>query len=101
MDSITEGTIKEMRKVKEVCLKLMSIDERCRNDDLWLMIQGYREMGFNIYIDYKDLDKMPRPETWKRVRAQIQNRDKMYQPTSEKVIKRRKSRRKAIQRYME
>jgi len=97
MNQETTYNIKEVKEVKEVCLKLMAIDERCRNDDLWLMLQGYRELGFNIYIDYHQLEKMPRPETFKRMRAIIQNKDKMFPPTSLDVIRRRKKRQKVME----
>jgi hypothetical protein len=90
-------TVKELQKVKNVAKGLLEIDKRCRDDDLWLMIQGYRKMGFEIYIDYKDLDKMPRPETWKRIRAYYQNKLGLYKSDNPKVIKRRKTRRKVIE----
>jgi len=92
----TTFNIKEIRKVKEVVLKVLSTDDRARNDDMWLTLKCLQEMDFKIYIDYKDLERMPKFETFKRVRAWIQNRDKMFLPTSEDVVRRRKTRRKCF-----
>jgi len=91
--------VNEIKKVKAVVGKLLAIDKHCRDDDLWLMIQGYRELGFNIYVDYKDLERMPRPETFKRMRAFYQNTLKLYQSENPKVIKRRKTRRKVFEAF--
>jgi len=85
----------ELRKVKDIVLSLLESEERCRNDDKWLTYKVMRCFT-KIYIPFQDFDKMPSFETIKRVRAKIQNVDKKFPPTDEKVIKRRSVRQKVF-----
>lgn len=86
-----EHTKKEIAKVSETVLRLLKEDERCRNDDKWLTYRVMREFT-NIYIPFADFEKIPAFETIKRVRAKIQNKDRLYQPTDSDVLKKRRTR---------
>jgi hypothetical protein len=81
--------LKEIMLIKDQVEKVLSEDVRARNDDNWLIIQVLREMGYKIYIDYKDLDKMPAWETIRRTRQKFQEEGK-YPATEECQRKRRK-----------
>lgn len=84
-------TKKEIVKVSETVLRLLKEDERCRNDDKWLTYRVMREFT-KIYIPFEDFAKIPAFETIKRVRAKIQNKDRLYQPTDSDVLKKRRTR---------
>lgn len=82
-------TGKEFKTVKELVLNLLETNPRCRNDDKYLTYMVMRNFT-NIYINFKDFEKMPSFETIKRTRAKIQNNEGLFPPTSEIAIKRRK-----------
>ena len=88
-------TKKEFRKVKDIVLDLLEVDERCRNDDKWLTYKVMRKFT-SIYIPFEDFKKMPAFETIKRVRAKVQNEEKRFIPTDINVIKKRSQRKKAV-----
>lgn len=88
-------TEKEIKKVNELVLKLLEDDVRCRNDDKWLTYKVMRHFT-NIYIPFEDFKNIPAFETIKRCRAKIQNVEKKFIPTDEKVLKKRQSREKTF-----
>lgn len=89
MGQIIEKEIKTVTKLVEYHL---STDERCRNDDKWLIYKVFRNFT-NIYIPFEDFNKMPSFDSVRRVRQKTQaNGD--FLPTSPEVIKRRRSREK-------
>ncbi len=92
---MTEHTKKEFKKVSDLVLHFLEIDERCRNDDKWLTYLVMRQYT-NIYIPFDDFKKIPAFETIKRCRAKIQNGDKLFLPTDPKVLKRRHHRQNYI-----
>lgn len=64
-----------------------------RNDDVALTIKVWRvfhkeKLNFE-YVKLSDLFALPREDTIKRVRAQIQNKDKRFLPTVWEVAKKR------------
>jgi hypothetical protein len=48
-----------MNTTKEV----LKTDNRARNSDKWLILSVLRKLGFKIFINYDDLEKMPSFET--------------------------------------
>lgn len=85
----------EFKQVSELVEKLLANEIRCRNDDKWLtfrVMQHYTK----IFIAFEDFDKIPAFETIKRCRAKIQNVEKRFLPTNEKVIRRRKQRQQDV-----
>jgi hypothetical protein len=94
-----DNTKSEIRKVSEIVLKLLKEDDRARNDDKWLTYKVFREYT-NIYIPFEDFQTIPSFETVSRVRRKIQNKDKLYQPTSAAVINKRTNRRHIFKEMM-
>ncbi len=62
----------------QVVKELMRKDPRCRTDDKWLIIQTLRKLGFDFYIDYRDLKDIPAFETITKSRRKIQNEENLY-----------------------
>ena len=91
-------TKKELNKVSDIVLNLLKTTERCRNDDKWLTYLVMRQFT-NITIPFEDFKKIPAFETIKRVRAKIQNVDKLYPPTDEKIIAKRRTRQKVFRKW--
>ena len=91
-------TEKEFKKVSELVEHLLATEVRCRNDDKWLTYQVMRYFT-KIYIPFEDFKKIPAFETIKRVRAKIQNVEKRYLPTDEKVRIKRQQREKEVKEW--
>lgn len=66
---------KNLRKVIE---ELLKEDVRCRTDNKWLIICTLRKLGFNIYIDYRDLNDIPAFDSITRTKRMIQNKQNKY-----------------------
>jgi hypothetical protein len=75
--------MKDLQTIKQTVKNVMKNDTRCRNSDKWLIIESLRSMGFNIYVNYKQLKDMPSFESITRSRRYIQNKEKEYLPTRE------------------
>lgn len=70
--------------------KLMSEDDRCREDDKWLIWKYVRNIdGIDLFIPFEDFDKMTSFESITRIRRRIQNDDNELLPLSEDVRKQR------------
>ena len=67
--------------IKKIVEEILEEDEQARDNDTWLIIQVIRKMGFKIYVDYSDLDKLPKFETIRRHRQHIQNDHHRFLPT--------------------
>lgn len=89
------NTEQEFKSVTEIVTELLKTDERCRNDDKWLTYKVMRKFT-RMYIPFEDFKKIPAFETIKRCRAKIQNELRLYLPTNEEVIKRRRQRQEEI-----
>ncbi len=63
----------DINTIKNMVHEVLSKDHKARNNDKWLILQTLKEMGFKIYINYEDLEKMPSFETITRCRRFIQN----------------------------
>ena len=81
------------RKVRAV----LAEDEKSRNSDIrltqmiwWRYYRDYlMENNGKFYVDITMLYDLPRQDNVKRIRAKIQNEERMFLPTSEKVAKKR------------
>ena len=85
----------EFKTVKEIVEFLLKTDERCRNDDRWLTYRVFRYFT-KIYIPFEDFSKLPAFETVKRTRAYLQNVEKKFPPTDEKVKEKRQRREREV-----
>lgn len=71
-------------------IKFMKEDDRCRNDDKWLIFRYVREVQkIDIYIPFEDFKRMIPFESVRRIRALIQNTEKKFLPTDPEIRKRR------------
>lgn len=87
MEPIIEEQIRTQQLVKE----LLEEDQRCRNDDLWLILQIWqKKQQIQLYVPYTKLFEMITPETITRVRRDIQNTKGELLPTDPLVLVRRK-----------
>jgi len=74
---LSKGEIETLKNLVENILKK---DERARNDDLWLYLQVLISQGHKIYINFDELESMPKPESVSRIRRQIQNNENKFTP---------------------
>ncbi|MFW5902401.1 MAG: hypothetical protein ACOCTT_00765 [archaeon] len=65
-----------VKSLRDTVKKVLREDERARNSDKWLVIMVLREMGFDIYVDYHQMDDMPSFESITRCRRKIQEKGK-------------------------
>jgi len=91
MDS-TKPSASDQQKttIRANIIKLLKEDERCRNDDKWLIFRYVREVqGIDLYIPFDDFKRMIPFESVRRIRALIQNTEKKFLPTDAEIRKRR------------
>ena len=100
--------MREFEETKKIVVALLQKEERCRNDDRWLIFRFMEHRGVDIKIDDDTmkinipLDKfcdIPNFETIRRVRAEIQNDDGKLLPTDPKVLIKRRIREGLIREY--
>jgi len=65
-------------KVKKAVEELLKEDPRCRIDDKWLIIQTLKKLGFNFWIDYRDLKKIPAFESITRSKRIILHQENKF-----------------------
>jgi len=65
-------------KLKKAVEELLKEDPRCRTDDKWLIIQTLKKLGFNFWIDYRDLKNIPAFESITRCKRIIQHQENKY-----------------------
>lgn len=98
--TLEESTKKSIEKTKDLVEQCLSEDERCRNDDLWLILNIWKsKQQIRLFIPYDKLNTMISPETIRRVRQKIQSEGR-FLPTDEKVINRRKKREQIFRKEM-
>ena len=92
---------KEIRTTRELVEELLREDPKCRNSDLWLILQVWqKKQHIKCFVPYECLKDMILPETISRVRRQIQNKERRFPPTSEFVRRKRRMREKIFQTEM-
>lgn len=89
-----------MTKINDLDIKvreILKLDEKSRNSDIRLMQliwwkfypQFVTEIDGKYYIDINNLYDLPREDNIKRIRAKIQNEEKLYLPTDAIVANKR------------
>ena len=68
---------KKDKTMKEVVEGLLVTDPRTRSDPAWLLYRVWRYYT-NIFIDYNDFKKLPKPESVMRTRRNFQNIENKY-----------------------
>ena len=79
--------------IKDNVKQLLSEDERCRNDDIYLILK-YWQTYDSLQVDLSIFDQLTHTETIRRDRASIQNDDGLYPPTDPDVRKKREEKKK-------
>jgi len=74
----------EIKTIKSFVHDVLENDYKTRDSDTWLIFQVLREMGFKIFIDFKDFKKMPSFETITRCRRFIQHNEGKF-PSKHKI----------------
>lgn len=102
--TIEEETEKEYKTIKALVYYLLQTNERCRNDDKYLVYCVYqqiaRQNGKKIFIPFDLFLKFPAFETISRCRRYIQNKQEELLPTNPEVIMKRSARQKKIKEMM-
>jgi len=80
-----------VESLKSIVSRILKRDERARDDDLWLYLKVLEEQGHKIFIDYSELDSIPKPESISRIRRTIQNDEQQFTPSDETYEKRKKN----------
>lgn len=83
---------KEFNDMKAEVLATLETSYRARNDDKYLLYLIWSKRT-DLNIPFDEFATLPMPETVRRVRQKIQNEDKMFLPTDEKVLIKRRQRR--------
>ena len=65
-------------KLKTSIEELLKEDPRCRKDDKWLIICTLKKLGFNFWIDYRDLKNIPAFESITRCKRMILHQENKY-----------------------
>lgn len=71
--------------IKFGIINLMKSDERCRNDDKWLLYRYGRDVVKMDWNDFDDWSRMPSIESVRRIRQMIQNTAGLFLPTDPKA----------------
>ena len=92
----------DLKTLKNQVLGFLAADPECRDCDIRLMIKIwemyypqylYKQWCYdttgNLAVKLSDLHKLPRESAIKRVRAQIQNVERLYPPTTWEVARAR------------
>jgi hypothetical protein len=79
-----------IENLKSIVSRILKRDERARNDDLWLYLKVLEEQGHKIFINWDELDVIPRPESVSRIRRTIQNNEQKFTPDDETFNRRNK-----------
>jgi len=65
------------KHLKEICLKLLEKDSRCRKDTKWLTYCVFRHYT-GIFIPFNDFNKLPSFESVARCKREIQNKENRF-----------------------
>jgi hypothetical protein len=68
--------MEDLNSIKNIVKSILETDEKARNSDKYLIVTALRQMGFKIYIDYGELDRMPSWESFRRCRQLLQAENK-------------------------
>ena len=66
------------QNLKKIIEELLREDQRCRTDNNWLVLQTLRKLGFNLYINYGEMYKMPPFDSIIRTKRMIQHQENKY-----------------------
>ncbi len=70
--------LKMKQNIKKVVEGLLREEPKCRNNNNWLIIRTLQELGFRVWIDYRDLKDMPSIDSIPRTKRHIQHDENKY-----------------------
>lgn len=88
--------------MKSIVFKLLSEDENCRNDDTWLQYRICKDvLKLPIFqkMEFEEMAAIPKFETIRRVRQEIQNTEKRFPPTDPEVVEQREKNRQRVSKW--
>lgn len=95
-----EEIIKEQEQAQALVKQCLSEDEKCRNNDLWLILQVWqKKQQIKLFVPYNQMREMISPETIVRARRKIQNTNGELLPTLPEVLYKRKVKQEILRRY--
>lgn len=96
----SEDVLEEHVQTKKMVYDLLQDDERCRNSDLWLILQIWmQKQHIDLKIPYSELSRMVTPESITRARREIQNSQCKFLPTDPSVLVHRQFKREVLEAY--
>jgi len=66
--------------IKDNVVLLLNEDERCRNDDTYLILRYWQRFDY-LQVDLSVFDSLTKAESIRRSRQNIQNDDGLFPPT--------------------
>ena len=102
-ESVYLEVVDELSRARDIVRKCLFDDDRCRNDDQWLMLRVWQKQGIVIMVDFSRWKEVFSPETIRRVRQEIQSTHNDLPgellPTDPDVLVKRKVKEEAIRDY--
>ena len=80
-----------IESLKSIVSRILKRDELARDNDLWLYLKVLEEQGHKVFLNYDELDSIPKPESVSRIRRTIQNDEQLFTPSDEIFEKRKKN----------
>lgn len=95
-----QALINDHVETKKLVLECLENDTRCRNSDLWLILNIWVKMQkIELYVNFDQLGEMIIPESITRARREIQHNENKLLPTDPSVLVRRSMKENAIRSY--
>jgi len=66
------GKVEEVRFMKDLVADILANDEYARSSDKWLYLRVLKELGYDVYADYQEVQSLPSWETVSRIRRKFQ-----------------------------
>jgi hypothetical protein len=79
----------QLKKIQEKVEKQLEKDSRCRENDLWLMLNVWWAEGYKVYVPYESIEEMTPAESITRARRKIQQEGRLLPEDPAVIIKRR------------
>ena len=68
-----EDRLKSLENIEETVADCLKEDERCRNNDWWLIKSVLKKQGVRMRVQFEDCEVLTSAETITRARRKIQN----------------------------
>jgi len=82
------GKVEEVLAMKDLVGGILAEDEYARSSDKWLYLRVLKELGYDVFADYQEVQSLPSWETVSRIRRKFQELG-MFQASDETEMFRR------------